>query len=267
MVADMMTADISIASITDTTTSTAFDEQQFAEPYPDGIEQHYWTLARNRKVLEAVQIALAGEDKRLVVDIGCGRGITLDYLRKNGIEVLGCELGHAKPISAEIAPFLQYDSDAVELSVEVRDTTGVLLLLDVLEHLPEPMNFLNSMADAFSNTHTVIVTVPARQELWSNYDEYYGHFRRYDFASSEQLFDGNRFKVVFRQYLFRLLYLPALLLKRMGKKRAISIQAPKGVTLLIHKLIARWFDLESAVLARSCPGTSLMLVLRRKQGA
>jgi len=263
----MMAANMTIASIKDALPSTAFDEQQFAEPYPDGIEQHYWTLARNRKILSAVQKALAGGEKQLVVDIGCGRGITLDYLRMNGIEVLGCELGQAKPISTEIAPFLQYDVDAAELPIKVRDRTGVLLLLDVLEHLPEPMTFLNTMVDAFSNAHTVIVTVPARQELWSNYDEYYGHFRRYDFASSKQLFDNNRFKVVFRGYLFRLLYLPALLLKRMGKKRGISIQPPKGAVILIHKLLARWFDLESVVLARSCPGTSLMLVLRRKPGS
>lgn len=243
---------------------TAFTDQQFAEPYPDGIQRHYWTLARNRVIRSAVGEALEGSTQKLVVDIGCGRGITLDHLRQGGLQVLGCDLGQAKPICPEIAPFLRHGVDAVDLPAETRRQAGVLLLLDVLEHLPEPAAFLNTMSDAFSNAKTVIITVPARQEVWSNYDEHYGHYRRYDFPSSAMLFDATRFEVVRRGYLFRLLYPPAVLLKLLGRKRGVSIAAPSGAAIVLHRAIAAWFGVETALLPRRWPGTSLMLVLRRK---
>jgi len=243
---------------------TEFTERQFAEPYPDGIERHYWTLARNRVVLGAVQRALEGETRRLVVDIGCGRGITLDHLRAAGIEVLGCDLGHAKPISTAIAPFLRHGVDAAELPADVRERAGVLLLLDVLEHLPEPASFLDSICTHFPNAPTVVITVPARREIWSNYDEHYGHFHRYDIPTSASLFDAGRFEVIRRGYLFRLLYPPALALKWLGRKRGVSIAPPSGAAVALHRLIAAWFGVETALLPRRWPGTSLMLVLRRK---
>jgi hypothetical protein len=243
---------------------TAFSEQGFSDPYPDGIERHYWTVARNRTIHRTIQEAVSFAKPSLVVDVGCGRGITLDYLYERGMEVLGCELGRANPISTRIAPHLHFDTDAVSLPQETRRNVGVLLLLDVLEHLPSPSSFLDGLVDAFEKVHTIIVTVPARQELWSNYDEHYGHYKRYDFENACELFNPARFEIRRQSYLFRSLYWPALMLKWIGRGRATSIAAPTGASVAVHGLMARWLELESRLLPSVVPGTSLMMVLKPK---
>lgn len=242
---------------------TAFDAKQFAEPYPDGIESHYWTLARNRIVLEAVRKALGGA-AGLVVDVGCGRGITLDYLREHGVDVLGCDMGEATPIKERIRPYLRYRVDAVDLPSHIRDQAKVLLLLDVLEHLPAPAEFLSRLRMAFPGCETVVVTVPARQEVWSNYDEFYGHYLRYDFVSMKKMFNSTEFEVRRVGYLFRLLYLPALALRILRRRRDISIHPPRGWGRLVHRMLATWFVSETRVLPRKLVGTSLMIVLQRR---
>ena len=56
-------------------------------------------------------------------------------------------------------------------------------LLDVLEHQEDDKGFLRSLVDKMQPGSTLLLTVPALQGLWSQWDEALGHFRRYDKAS------------------------------------------------------------------------------------
>ena len=67
----------------------------------------------------------------------------------------------------------------------------------------------------------VLITVPARQEVWSNYDEYYGHYRRYDLAKLRATITSIGFIPSELGYLYGLLP-PALLLPSLGMERPVS---------------------------------------------
>ena len=249
---------------------TEFNAEQFANPYPDGIQHHYWTLARNRLILRTLRSrrmqsesdARAADD--VVLDIGCGRGITVEFLRRHGVNAIGADMGTPAPITPDVAPFLHLGQDAMAMPAAFRRQVRTILLLDVLEHIAEPAAFVAALAGAFERCTHLLITVPARQELWSNYDTYYGHFRRYDLRSARSLYPNELFELTSATYAFRLLYAPALVLAAMSRNRSVSISAPTPAMRPVHRLLAAYFGAESAILPRWVPGSSLVLTLRRR---
>src|SRR5262249_22527731 len=72
----------------------------------------------------------------------------------------------------------------------------------ILEHIADDVKFLREMADSFPSARGLILTVPARSELWSNYDDYWGHHRRYNRASLADALDKGGFSLVRQRYFF-----------------------------------------------------------------
>jgi len=244
------------------TTASAFTAEQYAHPYPDGIQEHYWTFARNRIVARRLEQVLGPARSGRVLDIGCGRGITVDYLRQQGFDAWGCEVARPEPITRAVEPYLHLETDAFTLDDATRGSVGTILLLDVLEHLEDPTAFLLECRDRFTACTNVLVTLPARMELWSNYDEYYGHFKRFDRQSLDAMVPRDAFEVVRLNYFFRLLYPPARLLSALRRPRTTEVSAPEPGRRWMHHLIGRVFDLEERVLPGKLAGTSLLAVLR-----
>ena len=60
---------------------------------------------------------------------------------------------------------------------------AIVLLMDVLEHVPDDGRFLESAVARCRGKNHVFITVPAFDCLWSGKDEFLGHYRRYSLAS------------------------------------------------------------------------------------
>jgi hypothetical protein len=103
----------------------------------------------------------------------------------------------------------------------------------VIEHLPEPVAFLRKVREALPALEGLLVTVPARQELWSEWDRHYGHFRRYDLASLRATLDTAGFKPLFAGYFFHSLYLPAFLLR--GGKLLCRVAVAVAIMASCHR--------------------------------
>lgn len=253
--------------MTQPTLSTAFNAEDFEDIYPEGIERHYWNSARNRIISLAVRARLMptrnGQPPR-VLDVGCGRGIVTAYLRSRGIDCWGCDLGVAPPVDAATAPFLMPGANAADLPEEFRRSVNMVLLLDVLEHLEDPTQLIRSLYDAFPNVNTILFTVPARQELFSNYDVRNRHFRRYDASNIQGLDTPDCFTLGHWSYFFHALYVPARLMKMAGVDRQTELQAPKSsLTRLAHSAVATGFVVEESLLPGAWPGSSIRGVLKR----
>jgi hypothetical protein len=242
---------------------TAFTSEQYANPYPDGIESHYWSVARSRIVRRHLEEDLAAVPRtEKLLEIGCGRGVVVDHLRRQGFDAWGCDIGQPTPISPGVAPYLRLGCDAFTLDETTRASFRTIVLLDVLEHLEEPTAFLLECREAFRSCSGMLVTLPARMEIWSNYDEYYGHFRRYDRDSVSTMIPPETFEIVRRSYFFHALYVPARLLSALGRKRATTIAAPSARTRWLHRLLGSAFEVEERLLPQGLPGTSILAVLR-----
>ena len=116
-----------------------FDEKQFESVYSDGVENTYWSLSRNYIIRNSIK--KNNLDKNKIIEIGCGRGIVVKYLRDRGIHCKGVELSVCKPIHG-ISDFIKTGMDANDLPLEERSEFKSFMLLDVIEHIENPVEFL-----------------------------------------------------------------------------------------------------------------------------
>jgi hypothetical protein len=161
-----------------------------------------------------------------------------------------------------VRAFVFGETDFANLDAGLRERVTAVLLLDVIEHIERPADFILSVFESLPAVRSLVITVPARQELWSNYDEHYRHFLRYDIQRLRQVAQASRLSIRTWSHFFHALYVPALILKRTGRKRATAFAAPK--TLWLHKWLGHMFWLESRLLPKGLFGTSLICVCTRE---
>ncbi len=234
---------------------TTFDTAHYDQAYPDGVERHYWHRARNAVLAAALE--REGLRGAPLLEIGCGRGQVTDALRRAGFDCRGVELAQALP-PASVAPFVRTGIAFQDLPEAERHAVRGALVLDVLEHVGEPVDFLAQIRAALPRCERLVVTVPARRELWSRWDEFYGHRCRYDRASLRRELDAAGFSVRSCRYFFHGLYPLALAFKVFGVTRSTELVAPPES--FVHRAAGRWFAAEAAPLLGFLPGTSLLAV-------
>ncbi|HEX3066086.1 MAG TPA: methyltransferase domain-containing protein [Dongiaceae bacterium] len=232
---------------------SAWAEAQYDNVYAPGVEHHWWHLARARIVRRAIDSFPASA----ILDVGCGPGLMVGYLRERGYVCRGCDLGRPAVIrTAQGAVWTE--TDALQVDAAFRRDVKLILLLDVLEHLPDPESFLASLRGAYPNLAGIIVSLPARRELWSALDDYFGHHRRYDRPMVSRLLAAGGFRVARQGYVFHSLYPPMLLLRR-RRIPAKAITPPRGRSLF-HVLVAECFAVEARIPAPWLAGSSLIAV-------
>jgi SAM-dependent methyltransferase len=239
--------------------NTHFCADQFSDAYPPGIEEQYWHVARNRILAKHLRAIPA----KRVLDVGCGRGILVEYLLAMGMDAYGVELSPiAVPSGLEGRLFAGIAAES--LTGSFRESVDTLVLGDVIEHLPDPPSYLVNLLRAFERVTAIVITVPARSEVWSNYDEYYGHYRRYDLAKLREAITAIGFIPRELGYMFRFLYPPALLLRALGMQRPVSLTAPRRPA--VDRMIAAAIEAEYFLCPRWIPGTSAICVAVREAG-
>lgn len=231
--------------------------------YPDGSNLHYWNHGRNKIIRRKITSFI--QPCNTILDIGCGRGITVKYLRQNGFNCFGCDIAPVRPISPDISSYLYIDTDAFSLQENFRCKVDTILLLDVLEHLHQPKKFLSECKMKFQNLRNILITVPARMELWSNYDEYYKHSTRYDRKTLSRMLDGLHFGNIEIGYFFHLLYVSARLFSILDIPRNVEIKPPMTtMTIKANNYLAQFFNMEEKIVPKWVPGTSICAVVNIK---
>ena len=92
--------------------TTNYTTEQFDSNYPLGLENFYWTKARNyilHKTLKRLNIT----DK--IVEIGCGRGLVVKYLNDKGIDCTGIELSAVQTVDGINKEKIMVGQDAMTL--------------------------------------------------------------------------------------------------------------------------------------------------------
>jgi hypothetical protein len=238
---------------------TEFNQREFDYAYPQGIERHFWTVARSRVIADAIK-SLPDRGER-ILEIGCGRGIVVTQLRNRGFNCFGVELA-AIPVPPSAAQFVTAGVHAWQLPPEFRHEIQTILLLDVIEHLPDPAAFIAGTIKYYPNIRNLVVTVPARRELWSNYDEFYRHYRRYDLEMLRQNLTDAKLTIIRVGYFFHSFY-PLLLLAKLGKGRSTKIKPPSPRTVGLHTALAYLLYWDFVLLPSRLCGTSAIAIATR----
>ncbi len=144
------------------------------------VARHPWWLARARLVSRIIDREL-GPGPHQVLDVGCGWGVTLDHLERAGHHVAGMDIGRGglEKLDKPGRRLILGDIESGPIPESAQGRFDAVLALDVLEHLDDDCGALRHLANLVRPGGLAILTVPARPDLWSEFDTIQGHKRRY----------------------------------------------------------------------------------------
>ena len=152
-----------------------------------------------------------------------------------------------------------------------------VLLLDVIEHLPDDVAALRNVRSGLTAGDHLVVTVPAFPRLWSRFDEIARHKRRYTLATARTAIEAAGFDVEHATYFFAPLFIASSVVKfgrALRNKLPVRWRAHDEGSLeglmetrtspLLTKILVWVLDLERPIVRRwRLPfGTSVLCVAR-----
>ncbi len=228
-------------------------------------DSYWWHVAKRRLVCDL--LARHFPPPGVLVEGGIGSGRNLVAFRQLGYEVHGFDI---LPSSVEHARTRGLrnvvEHDLSEPWPLASESVRVAILLDVLEHLADPVQVLTHIARVLEPNGGMIVTVPAYPWLFSEWDESLGHFRRYTAGSLRRDAGAAQLRVEWLSY-WNSFSLPAAIAVRGCQRRASTGAAPTfpRVPRLVNRALVSLADCERRWLGkRRAPlGLSLVGVLRK----
>lgn len=153
--------------------------------------RHWWFVARRRIIRSLIEAAIPPDQDRLVIDVGCGTGGNLADLADD-YNCLGIDTSVDGIRLAQFRfPNVRFIcGKAPEALGDAAAEADLFLLMDVLEHVPDDFWMLSEILAAAKPGAQVLITVPADNQLWSPHDEAFGHYRRYDQARLQAIWEG-----------------------------------------------------------------------------
>jgi 2-polyprenyl-3-methyl-5-hydroxy-6-metoxy-1,4-benzoquinol methylase len=144
----------------------------------DKVRRHPWWHARAKLAL-AVLSQHTIRPPAQIMDVGCGWGINIKALEEAGYAVSGLDISRQILECIDEPPRRLFEADlnqALPPDVGVNDA---VLALDVIEHLDDDQNATRQFARLLRPGGIAVVSVPARPDLFSEFDQIQGHRRRY----------------------------------------------------------------------------------------
>lgn len=189
----------------------------------------FWLKARHNLVSKKI----LGHSISNVVDIGAGVGGLGDELKKHyTLSYFFIEIDEKSQELLELK--FGKDKNLLKNSKELKSSV-CLAFLDVIEHVEDPGIFIDSYLKIFPNSY-VIITVPAYQFLWSNWDILLGHFKRYSKNDIETLTKSLGIQKLEASYIFPELLLPAIFRKVVNSDKIDFPNLPSKLNGLLYKL-------------------------------
>ncbi len=209
---------------------------------------YWWFLVRHRVVRRLITRAL-GRKPASILDIGAGAGGFLSEMVEEGFmareEVLALEPSPEAQVVLASRQLPILDAPLSRLAtVAVEPFPEVVTLLDVLEHLDDPVQTLKDIARRLPEGGHLVILVPALPSLWSRWDELLHHRRRYTRATLREHLVQGGFDIVALQYCFAGITLPAWYRAKFGMASAAAGQFAR-VSPWLNALLIAVFDLES----------------------
>jgi 2-polyprenyl-3-methyl-5-hydroxy-6-metoxy-1,4-benzoquinol methylase len=148
----------------------------------DVDRKHFWHVVRNERILSMLEKAVPNLKGVSYLEIGCGVANVLGFLVDQGLK--DCTGWDINRYSLELArnryPNTHFAERDFLLPAREHEKFDVLGMFDVLEHFEDDVSVLRSAWALLRPGGTVILTVPAHNFLWSDYDDFFGHHRRYE---------------------------------------------------------------------------------------
>jgi 2-polyprenyl-3-methyl-5-hydroxy-6-metoxy-1,4-benzoquinol methylase len=235
-------------------------DPKYGEAYRELFEKHWWWRSRTELIVDKLRQLQPATRWERILDIGCGDALFFDRLAEFG-DVEGVEPCtelvspgnphrdhiYACPFDGDFRPGKQY---------------SLILILDVLEHLEDPVGALRHALDLLAPEGLVVVTVPAFMALWTNHDALNHHLIRYTKRVFRSTAQQAGFRIQEERYLYHWTF-PV----KLGVRVTEKLVRPKAE---VPSIPGRWANEALFWLSRveqktlsACPmpfGSSLMVI-------
>jgi trans-aconitate methyltransferase len=172
------------------------------------IQRHPWEVARAQFFGQCLKQALHDNQAKSLLDIGGGDGFMAHTLGQafDDLQIMCWDINydeHYLKQMSEAYPKISFTKECPQ------ETFEMLMLLDVLEHVEEDVDFLRDLVShRLKDDGQVLVSVPAWPSLFSSHDEHLKHFRRYTPQTGKKMLESAGLKVLKSGGLFHSLLIP-----------------------------------------------------------
>lgn len=183
------------------------------------VEESHWFFVARRNILGRLLDGLmSGTVQPRILDVGCGTGATTGFLEQFG-EVTGID-----PSATAIEYCRQQGRERLCLADGQNlpfadESFDLVVALDLLEHLEQESEGLSEAWRVLKDGGHALLVVPAFGFLWSDFDRFSGHYRRYSKEELRRKIEEPGFEVTRLSY-FNTLLFPLVLGIWVGKNLA-----------------------------------------------
>lgn len=221
---------------------------EYAEAYAELYRRHWWWRAREDYLVGVLQRYLRGRGAARILDVGCGAGLFFDRLAAFG-SVRGVEadetLRTGRPEVDDRIHWGTLDSFRADAPFDA------VLMLDVLEHMADPLPPLRRARELVAPEGLLVATVPAFRILWTRHDDLNEHVERYTRRTFGDLLRTAGWRVEILRYFFHWTFpvkLAVRLVESLGSARPDGPALPRIPPRPINRALYRLSRLEQTYL-------------------
>ena len=221
--------------------------------------KHWWFVARTN-ILKS-QVEKYNDEIENFLDIGCGTGYFLSKISPIAENIYGVDPHEYKNLKID---------NVIEGTVESlpfdNNSFDFVSCLDVLEHVQNPEDGLNSILRVLKPGGFAIITVPACQWLYGPHDKDNDHIRRFNKKDFEAMVNP-RFEIMKSTYFNSFLFPIEAPIRFLEKITNTSLTKGETENQFLNKLFFKIFNAEKNwLLNHNLPiGISYMIVLRKRR--
>jgi SAM-dependent methyltransferase len=177
---------------------------------------HWWFRSKAAFVATALRRTRTRAEDGWLVDVGAGAGGVTAMVGWDVGRTMVVEGNAAMAAQAGRRGLLAAQGEVAALPLG-DGVAAVVSLLDVIEHLDDPLPCLREARRVLADDGRLVVNVPAHQWLWSRADEALGHVRRYTRERLQRELSAAGFEPVFATHVFSWLVPPVWATRRLSR--------------------------------------------------
>jgi 2-polyprenyl-3-methyl-5-hydroxy-6-metoxy-1,4-benzoquinol methylase len=235
-------------------------------------DNSFWFRHRNNCIIALFKQFSAG---KTFLDVGGGNGFVSKGLQVEGQTAILLEPGKSGCMNARQRGVKHIVCSTLKNARINPDSIDSIGSFDVVEHIKNEQEFLETIYQSLKPGGYFYCTVPAYKWLWSHEDVKAGHYRRYSLKEVKAKMIQAGFEITYASYFFSFLVLPIFIFRSLPSKirfsKRVSEESPSkdhNQVGLFSKLIQGYWNWEFKRIRRlgRIPFGSSCIIVAKKKG-